>query len=162
MSDRRPMPDKSTNFAPIDPTRIDPVRIDADMMATVQRLNDVKGEFSAFTLKVKGRQVTLPPSVGALAIEALANAIQANEEDEQKSEAREEEFTTTQAADLLNVSRPHLVKLLKEGEIPYHKVGSHHRVRRSDVLTYKKAQRAQAEDALQSLTDQAQELDMGY
>lgn len=143
MPDRRPVTSDPSTRTPID----------ADTAATVQRLNDVKGEFSAFTVKVKGRQITLPPSVGALAIEALAHAIQANKEDE---------LTTTQAADLLNVSRPHLVKLLKEGEIPYHKVGSHHRVRRSDVLTYKKAQRAQAEDALQALTDQAQELDMGY
>lgn len=79
-----------------------------------------------------------------------------------ESNPMKEALTATQAARLLNVSRTHLVKLLKEGEIPYHKVGSHHCVYRSDVLSYKKAQRAQANGALQVLTDQAQELNMGY
>jgi len=54
------------------------------------------------------------------------------------------------------------VKLLKQGDIPHHKVGSHHRVYRNDVLSYREGQRERAEDALQTLTDQAQELGMGY
>jgi excisionase family DNA binding protein len=74
----------------------------------------------------------------------------------------EEELTTGEAAELLNVSRPHLVKLLEEGEIPFHKVGTHRRVYREDVLEYKSRQREEAEEAMQNLTDQAQELGLGY
>jgi excisionase family DNA binding protein len=68
-----------------------------------------------------------------------------------ESNAVKEALTKMQAARLLNVSQTHLVKLLKEGKIPHHKVGSHPRVHRSDVLAYKNAQRAQANGALQAL-----------
>jgi excisionase family DNA binding protein len=76
--------------------------------------------------------------------------------------ATDEELTTREAAELLNVFRPHLTKLLKEGEIPSHKVGSHHRVRRRDVLAYKAKRRREAEDAMQELTRKSQKLDLGY
>ena len=76
--------------------------------------------------------------------------------------AADEELTTREAAELLNVSRPHLTKLLKEGEIPFRKVGSHHRVRRRDVLAYKAKRRREAEEAMQELTRKSQELGLGY
>jgi excisionase family DNA binding protein len=70
----------------------------------------------------------------------------------------DEELTTREAAELLNVSRPHLTKLLKEGEIPSHKVGSHYRVYRRDVLAYKARHQEQSEEAMQELTRLSQEL----
>jgi excisionase family DNA binding protein len=78
------------------------------------------------------------------------------------SKESKEELTTQEAAELLNVSRSHLVKLLDEGEISFHKVGVHRRVYREDVLEYKARQRAEAEEAMQNLTDQAQDLGLGY
>jgi excisionase family DNA binding protein len=62
-------------------------------------------------------------------------------------------LTTQQAADILNVSRPHFVKLLEAGALPYDKVGRHRRVRAKDVFEYKKRrekERAQALDELLS------------
>ena len=73
-----------------------------------------------------------------------------------------EELTTQEAADLLNVSRPFFVKLLEQGAISYRKVGAHRRVRRADVLAYKTTMYHEAEAALQELTDQAQDLGLGY
>lgn len=74
----------------------------------------------------------------------------------------DEELTTREAAELLNVSRPYLTDLLKEGKIPFHKVGSHHRVYRRDVLAYKARRRRQSEEAMQELTTLSQELGLGY
>lgn len=119
----------------------------------IRQLKKFKGEISEITVNIKGQSIALPPSIARAVLQMLPEEADAQDE---------ETLTTTEAADLLNVSRPHLVKLLKQGDIPHHKVGSHHRVYRKDVLSYKEEQRQTAEDALQALTDQAQELDMGY
>lgn len=58
------------------------------------------------------------------------------------------EMTTQAAADLLGCSRPHLVKLLEEGEIEYSKVGKHRRVKFEDVTAYKKKMKAKQQDLL--------------
>jgi excisionase family DNA binding protein len=48
------------------------------------------------------------------------------------------EVTTQKAAEILGCSRPHLVKLLEDGQIEYTKVGKHRRVKFEDVMNYKK------------------------
>ena len=75
---------------------------------------------------------------------------------------RDRELTTQQAADLLNVSRPHVVKLIKEGKLQAHKVGTHHRIRLDALLAYKRGRDADAHDALTELVADAQELGLGY
>ena len=47
------------------------------------------------------------------------------------------EVTTQKAAEILGCSRPHLVKLLEEGVIPFTKVGKHRRIMLNDMITYK-------------------------
>lgn len=112
---------------------------------------DVRIEVDGSTAKIE-----LPAALGQLVLDLLAHV------------SRREmvtllpygaELTTNQAADLLNVSRPHLIKLLNEGEIGHHKVGSHRRVKAEDVLAYRQRRDAERKAALKELTRLGQEAD---
>ncbi|MFH7029934.1 MAG: helix-turn-helix domain-containing protein [Heteroscytonema crispum UTEX LB 1556] len=70
---------------------------------------------------------------------------------------QEREITTQQAADFLNVSRPYLIKLLEQGEIPYIMVGSHRRVRFEDLMKYKQQRDANRSQLLQQLIEMSEE-----
>lgn len=68
------------------------------------------------------------------------------------------ELTTVEAAELLNVSRPYLIKQLEAGGLPYHMVGTHRRLRLADVLAERDRMDAHSEEALAAMTAEAEEL----
>ena len=108
--------------------------------------------------KVKG-QVTLPLSALQLLIDILGQIAAGNAVSLVPVQA---ELTTQEAADLLNVSRPYLVKLLKEGKLPYRKVGTKRRLLAKDIFQYKANIDEARLKVLDQLSEQAQQLKMGY
>ncbi|MGO9749926.1 MAG: helix-turn-helix domain-containing protein, partial [Solirubrobacteraceae bacterium] len=72
------------------------------------------------------------------------------------------ELTTQQAAEILHVSRPHLVKLLNEGALPFHRVGTHRRIRIEDVLAYRAARASTRRGKLDELARLSEEIPGGY
>ena len=72
------------------------------------------------------------------------------------------EMTTQAAAELLGCSRPHFVKLLEEGNIPFTLVGRHRRVKFEDVMNYKKEMKSKQEKLLIEMMKSDEELGLYY
>ncbi|MGL6342693.1 MAG: helix-turn-helix domain-containing protein [Waterburya sp.] len=70
------------------------------------------------------------------------------------------ELSTQEAANLLNVSRPYLIKLLDSGEIPYRKIGKHRKILATDLYTYKEQIDTQRSESLDKLAALSQELNL--
>ena len=112
-----------------------------------------------FDKEDKPRTLVLPTSALRLLVDnlgelAIGNAV--------KVVPVHAELTSQEAADLLNVSRPHLVKMLEEGAIPFTKTGRHRRIRFSDLMAFKQRRDEESQEAMEALANQAQELGMGY
>jgi excisionase family DNA binding protein len=103
--------------------------------------------------------VAVPASALRLFLHLLAEMSQGNAVTLIPSHA---ELTTQQAAELLNVSRPYVVKLLEEGKIPFRTVGKYRRIRFDDVMAHKRKDDEARARVLDQLTAEAQELGMGY
>jgi len=107
------------------------------------------------TGKARGTDIRLPRS----ALRVLARALQ------QMADGHgvlllpvDAELTTQQAANLLRVSRPFLIKLLEQGKLPHRRVGAHRRLLARDVLQYAAAERARREHVLQELAEETERL----
>jgi excisionase family DNA binding protein len=68
------------------------------------------------------------------------------------------ELTTQQAADLLNVSRPHLVKLIDQKILNCRMVGTHRKLAAKEVLAYQAKIYGERRDALSSMIEMDEEL----
>jgi excisionase family DNA binding protein len=106
-----------------------------------------------------GERLELPPS----AVEALKVVIDALMRGQSVTLiSQDKELSPQVAADMLYVSRPHLIKLLDQGEIPFHRVGTRRRIRLEDVLAYQDRRRAERKAGLDELARLSEVLPGGY
>ncbi|QQP93506.1 helix-turn-helix domain-containing protein (plasmid) [Skermanella sp. TT6] len=142
------------------PESVVPTDEDARLAAELSRVLAASRENAALRVQLDdGRALTLPMAATRLLEQVLTEMAHGNAVTLIPVHA---ELTTQEAADYLNVSRPYLVRLLEENFIPFHKVGTHRRVRFQDLKTYKEQADAKREMAMGDLVAQAQELDLGY
>lgn len=109
-------------------------------------------------VRVRGRDVPVPEPAVVVVKEALTELADGHGVRVLRDDR---EVTTQEAADILNLSRPHLVRLLEQGKLPFHMVGTHHRVLLADVLAFKTERSARREAAFRELAAEAQKHDLG-
>ncbi len=105
--------------------------------------------------KPKVDPITIPASIFRVIVKLLAEMGNGNAVAVVPVSA---ELTTQQAADLLNVSRPHLIKLANDGVLPFRMVGTHRKLLARDVLNYRDKADAGRRAALAAMVVQDEEL----
>lgn len=103
-----------------------------------------------------GEAVKIAPAVGSLIIELLGHVSNGNMVTLVPVGTM---LTTQEAADMLNISRPYLTKLLLRGDIRFEQVGSHRRVRIDELMRYRDEKARRQEAALAELARLGQEFD---
>lgn len=126
--------------------------LSAHLRGATRRLKVVEEDGSEETVEI-------PASALHLLVDILAEMAQGNAVTLIPIHA---ELTTQESADILNVSRPFLIKLLDSGEIPCRMVGKHRRIRFQDLMDYKQKTDEARIKTLDALAHQAQDLGMGY
>jgi excisionase family DNA binding protein len=116
-----------------------------------------------FTVKKpRGREVTqfsLTPMAVELIFRTLVHVAKGNAVTIVPFHA---ELTTQEAADFLNISRPFLIRLLENEKIPFRKVGRHRRIMFEDLAKYKERTKGKSRKIREKLTQEAQDLGIGY
>lgn len=121
----------------------------------------IKDKDEVIKLKIQGSEevVIIPLKALQLLNSIISNMAQGRSIALMPTDA---EVSTQQAAEILNVSRPHVIKLLEKGEIPHKKVGSHRRILLQDILKFESTFKSDRRKKLDALAKEAQELNLGY
>ena len=129
------------------------------MRTKSKKFQKSKNPFIKIKLTEDGDVLKIPKTAFLMLFDILENMAEGREFTLVPSDA---EIGTQEAADILKVSRPHLVKLLEEGVIPFKKAGTHRRIKLKHVIKLQKSLEENRNKKLDFLTKQAQDLDLGY
>lgn len=123
----------------------------AEPLATVVAMLDGLGaEPTTMLSGPDGEHLVLPAEV----FEVLREVVDAMAQGQAVTIAPvHQRLTTQEAADLLGVSRPTVVKLLESGEVPFEQPGRHRRVRLADVLAYRERASVERRAALDQMVE---------
>ena len=121
----------------------------------------IKNKLNVVKIKIQGADelISIPLKALKLLTSILSNMAEGKSVALMPTDA---EISTQQAAEILNVSRPHVIKLLEKGDIPYKKVGSHRRILLQDILQYESKFKKKRRKQLNNLASEAQKLNLGY
>lgn len=126
---------------------------EASSIKQIERILQLEGSQPKL-VGANGEEITIPDSV----YRVLRQVVHAMASGKVISIViQEQELTTQQAAEMLNVSRPYLIKLLEQGEIPYIMVGTHRRVRFEELMKYKQQRDTKRRELLQQLVEITEE-----
>ena len=106
----------------------------------ILKLNTIKNENPEIEIEETEEKIRIPLS----ALKLLANILKEMSQGKPISIVPvATEVTTQAAAEMLGCSRPHIVKLLETGKIPFTKVGKHRRIKYEDIISYRKEMKAE-------------------
>lgn len=128
----------------------DSVIIDETTQSEAASLVREAGDFAmdGFVVTIDGKSHQVPENLSQLILHVIEHAAEGGA---LTVRTMPDELTTTVAADLLGVSRPTLMKLISSGSIPSRDVGSHKRLRTSDVFALKAQKAASQANAFEAL-----------
>ena len=96
-----------------------------------------------------GSEIVLPEKLSDL----MAFVVRGLMQGDLRIQSIPEELTTRTASEMLGVSRPTLMKMVKDGLVPSHQVGSHHRFRFADIAELREKREKQRSEALDQLLE---------
>ena len=132
---------------------------ESELAATASR-ELARASKASVTVRLEdGTDLLLPKAVTPLLVRILTEMAQGNAVTLIPLHA---ELTTQEAANLLNISRPYLNKLIDRGDLHHHKVGTHRRIKFQDLEAFREQREADRNTALEELANQAQEEGLGY
>lgn len=145
------------------PKKIEDDTIDADLAnSALCDLNQIldepdssSGEEVNVTIQGHAKVIKLPRGLGEVLRQVLANAAAGRAVAIMPAHA---ELTTQEAADILNVSRPYLIKLVEQGHIVCRKVGTHRRIQAASVRDYRRRMELESKKAADELAELTEEL----
>lgn len=129
------------------------------LLRRVRRLRKIDGAPALRLVSAEGEELAVPPALLGLLVSVAEELERGNGV---SVLPLHRQLTTTEAAQLLNVSRPHVITLVERGELPFEKVGTHRRIRLADVIAYRHAQDQRRREALHDMVRQGEDLGLEY